>query len=173
MTRIITPGLPRPIIRWALCLTTLLAVVLPAGMRAQQPANGAVILVPGDALRISVWQRDELSGEFRVSADGTLTHPLYRTLSVTGIPVEQLQDRLGSFLSTYAANPQFVIEPLLRVAVGGEVARSDLYMLPPATTIAQALAVAGGATLRGRRDRVLVIRDNEERIVHLDRKSVV
>jgi protein involved in polysaccharide export with SLBB domain len=167
MTRIITPSLPQPFIRSALCLTTLLAGVLPAGMHAQQPANGAVILVPGDALRISVWRNEPLSGEFRVSNDGTLAHPLYRTVKVAGVPLGELEERFGTFLSKYEANPQFVVEPLLRVAVGGEVARSDLYMLSPATTIAQAVAIAGGATPRGRRDRVMVIRNNQERTVHL------
>ena len=64
------------------------------------------------------------------------------------------------------ANPQFVVQPLLRVAVGGEVVRPNLFNLPPETSVAQAVAQAGGATQQGQLDRVRLIRGG--RAVTLD-----
>jgi polysaccharide export outer membrane protein len=55
-------------------------------------------------------------------------------------------------------NPQFVIEPLLRVAISGEVPRPSVFAVQPRTTIAEAIARAGGTTQYGNRGKVRVIR---------------
>jgi polysaccharide biosynthesis/export protein len=60
-----------------------------------------------------------------------------------------------------------VIEPLLRVAVAGEVRQPNLYTLRPETSISQAVAMAGGPTDRGRRDRVVLVRDAREQVISL------
>ena len=133
------------------------ALPLPTAVRGQSSAaataTSATTLNPGDVVRITVWRKPELSGDFVVARDGTLSHPLLREVHVTGIPVELVDARIREFLTTLEANPQFVIEPLLRVAVSGEVRTPNLYNLRPETSISQAVAVAGGTTERGRRDR--------------------
>jgi polysaccharide export outer membrane protein len=148
-----------------LALALLLA---PPPLAAQNgaPANDGV-LQPGDQIRIAVWRNVELSGELAVGADGTLVHPLYRAVRVTGIPLDAVQARIRAFLEQYEARPQFVVEPLVRVAVSGEVARPHLYYMRPDVTVAQAVALAGGATERGRRDRVRWMRAGAVRVVHL------
>jgi len=149
------------------------AISLAAPVRAQAPATAAAssttMLNPGDVVRITVWRKPELSGDFVVARDGTLSHPLLREVRVTGIPVELVDARIREFLMTLEANPQFVIEPLLRVAVSGEVRTPNLYNLRPETSISQAVAVAGGTTERGRRDRVVLVRQNRELVVNLRR----
>ena len=82
-----------------------------------------------------------------------------------------VETRIREFLTKLEANPQFVIEPLLRVAVSGEVRQPNLYTLRPETSLAQAVAMAGGATERGRRDRLRLIRQNREMIVDLRRSD--
>jgi protein involved in polysaccharide export with SLBB domain len=74
-----------------------------------------------------------------------------------------------TFLARYETNPSFVISPLLRVFVGGEVRLPSVYTLPPRTTVAQAVAQAGGATERGRLDRVRVRRQKDVILVDLTR----
>src|SRR6056297_3499744 len=59
--------------------------------RASVKANGGEIyeIGAGDKLRIKFFQREELSGEFRVRADGNISLPLIGALSVHGrTPVE-------------------------------------------------------------------------------------
>ncbi len=149
-------------------LALLMSAAIVSPTLAQSAAgDGAVLLRPGDAVRITVWRKPELTGEFVVAADGSLTHPLYRTVRVTGVPLSAIEQRVQSFLARFEENPQFVVEPLLRVAVGGEVARPNLYNLRPETSIAQAVALAGGATERGRADQVHLFRDGTRRVLDL------
>lgn len=127
------------------------------------------VLQPGDALRVTVWRQAELSGEFPIAEDGTISHPLLREVLVAGLPVAGAEERVGAYLVRLETTPQFVVQPLLRVTVGGEVRQPSLYRFPPATSIAEAIALAGGASERGRLDRVRVFRDGREFRVDLTR----
>jgi polysaccharide export outer membrane protein len=119
-------------------------------------------LQPGDIVQVTVWQRDELSGEFTVAPDGSLNHPLYRQVRVTGVPATQIEDQLRSFLTAYEANPQVVVQPFYKVTVAGSVMRPDIYNLPPGTTVSQAVTQAGGVTEEGKRDDVRLYRNTNE-----------
>ena len=141
-------------------LRSLLVAVLLAAppLAAQAPAAGEGVLSPGDIIRITVWRKPEMSGEFTIAPDGSIAHPLYQEVHVSGLPLDSAIARVRAFLARDEANPAFILAPMLRVAVGGEVRQPNLYSLPPTTTIAQAVALAGGPTERGRLDRVRVSR---------------
>jgi protein involved in polysaccharide export with SLBB domain len=126
----------------------------------------AVVLSAGDVLRVTVWRKPELSGELVVAADGSLAHPLYRSVQVAGMALPEAEAKLRTFLRTYEAEPQIWLEPLLRVMVGGEVRQPNVYLLSPATTLAQAVAMAGGPTAEARVDKLRVLRTSGE--VRLD-----
>jgi polysaccharide export outer membrane protein len=133
---------------------------------AARPAVGQGSLLPGDVVRITVWRKPELSGDFTVAADSSIKHPLYRDLKIAGLRLADAEGRLRTFLGRYEANPQVLMEPLLRVTLGGEIRIPNLYTLPPETTIAQAVAMGGGPTLDGRIDRVRVVRGSE--VIHVN-----
>jgi protein involved in polysaccharide export with SLBB domain len=133
------------------------------------PAEATTGLRPGDAIRITVWRRAELSGEFEIADDGSVRHPLYRSVQVRDISFAELDERLRVFLSGFEANPQFIVEPLFRVLVAGEVRQPNLYLFGAEITLAQAVARAGSATERGRSDRVRLIRDGRETVIDLSR----
>lgn len=158
--------------RLAPLVAILAFTVIPSWVPAQAfaPNAEALVLRPGDAVRISVWRNAELSGEFVIASDGTLTHPLYRTLRVAGISLPEAESRLQAFLQRFESSPQFVLEPLLRVSVSGEVNRPNLYTLRPETSVSQAVALAGGPTDRARRDRIRLIRDHN--VVDIDLSDV-
>ena len=101
-------------------------------------------LQPGDVLRVSVWRSTELSGEFIVGPNGKLLHPLYQTIDVVNLPPQQVTANVAAFLARFETNPQFYVEPLYRVYVGGEVRQGGLFNVPQTTTIPQAIAVGGG-----------------------------
>ena len=135
----------------------LLLAAVPAP--AQAPAPDEAVLAPGDAIKITVWRKEELSGEFMLGPDGAILHPLYRGINAAGVPTRVVEERLMEYLRRLDANPQFVVEPLFRVAVVGNVRTPALYSLPPGTTVAQAIAIAGGPSDRGRLERVHLLRD--------------
>jgi protein involved in polysaccharide export with SLBB domain len=117
-----------------------------------------VMLSAGDTVRITVWRRPEFSGDFIVSPDGTISHPLYRTVRVGSIPFATAESNLRTFLARFEQDPQFVMEPLVRVAVSGEVGRPQVFVVRPETSVAEAVAQAGGPNQFGKRDRVRVLR---------------
>lgn len=149
----------------ALSIFAVVALASGPALEAQVTAaaqNAFQTLSPGDELRIVVWRKPEFSGDFPIAADGTIIHPLYREVQVTGIPLTTVEERLRTFLMKYETTPQFVIQPLVKIIVSGEVRTPNVYSVPPQTTISQALAAAGGPTERGSMSDVRVIRDRQE-----------
>lgn len=149
-------------------LTTFLATLIaflaifaaPSSGYAQTAAPQG--LEPGDQVRIIVYKGEEFSGLFTIAANGTIIHPLFRDVNVVGVPLSTVEDRIRTFLQKYQTNPQFVIEPLVRIIVGGEVRTPNVYSVPPQTTVAQAIALAGGPTDRASLSKVSIIRDRQE-----------
>jgi polysaccharide export outer membrane protein len=109
-------------------------------------------------VRIVVWRKPEMSGDFIVGPDGTITHPLYRSVRIGGVPFGTAEINVRNFLARFEQDPQFVVEPLVRVAVSGEVSRPQVFALRPETTLSEAVAHAGGPTQFAKRDRVRVLR---------------
>ena len=162
-----------------LCSLTLAFVVLSSLASAQEPRaqSGQAVLAPGDSVRIVVWRKPEFSGDFVVAPNGTITHPLFRVVQVGGLPFATAEANLRKYLSQFEQNPEFVMEPLVRVAVSGEVERPTVFALRPETTIAEAVARAGGVSQTGARNRVRVVRldaggQQEELLVNLTDPTV-
>jgi polysaccharide biosynthesis/export protein len=145
-------------------LRSLAPVTLLVGMvghlagQTQAATAEQVTLAPGDSIRVVVWRKPEMSGDFIIGADGTITHPLYQAVRVGGIPFTSARVNIRTFLARFEQDPQFVAEPLLRVAVSGEVGQPRVYALRPETTIGEAVAQAGGPREDANRDKVRVLR---------------
>jgi polysaccharide biosynthesis/export protein len=169
-------SIPRPVrvlsyarSSWWCGLASLLAAAFVMGggatsALAQTPQatslpSPPVELQPGDSVAVTVWRRPELSGGFRIGEDGTPLHPLYRSVKVTGVPLSEVEQRLRTLLLQYETDPQMVVEALFHVAVTGEVREPNLYMMPPGSTVSQAIARAGGVTENGSLGRISLIRD--------------
>jgi len=147
-------------------MRTLIAAVLLFGSSALAGAAEAqtsvqseqAVLTPGDSVRITVWRKPEFSGDFVIAPDGSVSHPLYRAVRVGGVPLATAEANVRRFLSGFEENPQFVMEPLVRVSVSGEVTRPVVMAIRPETSILEALARAGGTTQFGARNRIRVLR---------------
>ena len=154
-------------------LLALVVLSVPVSAQEARPSGGQSMLAPGDSIRVVVWRRPDFSGDFVVAPNGTITHPLYRSVQVGGVPFATAEANLRRFLTRFEENPEFVMEPLVRVAVSGEVDRPRVYALRPETTIAEAVATAGGTTINGARDRIRVLRldqsgQQRELVLNLD-----
>ncbi len=150
----------------SLLLALLLVSLVPSAAAARQsdeasppPRDTAGILTTGDKLRIQVWRQPDFSGEFFITDQGVIAHPLFRGIRVARIPVEQVEMLVERFMRDYLEEPQVVVEAFFQVSVGGEVRQPDVHYLRPGTTIAQTVALAGGISDRGRLDRVILRRD--------------
>lgn len=152
----------------AICLALGVAGALPHRLPAQSTIS-PTILYPGDAVRITVWRQPELSGEFWIAADSSIRHPLYQSIKIAGLPMDSARAMLAAFLKRFQDEPQFVIEPLLQVAIGGEVSQPGLHTFRPEVTIAQAVVLAGGLTPHARLESVRLLRQGRPHSVDLTR----
>src|SRR4051812_15189440 len=86
------------------------ASLLSGAVMAQSPTPNTepVILAPGDSVRVVVWRKPEMSGDFIVAPDGSITHPLYRSVRVGGVPFATAEANVRTFLARFEQDPQFV-----------------------------------------------------------------
>jgi len=153
-----TPRTPFPALkppyRHLLALLPL-ALLLPAGNAAAQEAT----LRPGDAIRIEIWREEDLSGEFQVGTDGTVTLPLLGRQRLVDIPMTAIRDTLTAQYRVHLRNPSINVTPIRRVSVLGEVQEPGLYGADPTLSLAGVVALAGGATPEGNLNRIRIIRE--------------
>jgi len=159
----------------AACVAIVALWLLPiAGLAAQAAplAPGQVMLRPGDALRVTVWQLPDMSGEYEIAPNGTLRHPVYNQVRIAGLPMDSVRARLVTFLRDYQREPLIDIAPLVRIAVLGEVRSPGTYLVPPESSPIDAVLKAGGATLQAKDRQVVVERDGVRRTVHFSDNDV-
>jgi protein involved in polysaccharide export with SLBB domain len=148
------------------------ALAAPAAQAGGGSRAVNATLSPGDAVRISVWRKPELSGDYIVTADGMIASPFYMDVHVTGIPLSSVAERVRLHVARFESEPRVLVEPLLRVSVSGEVRQPNLYSVSPETTIAQVVMQAGGPTSNAQLQRVVVWRSGQELHVDLTRPDI-
>lgn len=116
-----------------------------AAQTFSQPGDSVAFGV-GDAIRINVWEHPELGGEFEIGVDGRIIHPLYRAVRVGGRSVAGAEAEVRTVLLRLITDPIFLVEPRLRVSIGGEVGAPNIYTVAPQTSIINAVTQAGGPT---------------------------
>ena len=124
--------------------------------------NGRYRITPGDVLEFTFPFVPELNQSVAVQPDGYITLKDISDLRAQGRTVAQVK---ADVLAAYAP---FVRDPVVTVALkqfetpyfvaGGEVAKPGRYELRGATTLTQALAVAGGATTKANVSNVMLLR---------------
>jgi polysaccharide biosynthesis/export protein len=139
----------------------------PPAAQATLPVPGsgewsAGYLQPGDRITIQVWRQPEFTGDFFVTEQGVIGHPIFRTIRVAWRNVEDVEPMIRQFLLQFEQEPNVVVETFFRVSVAGEVRQPNIHFLRPGTTLAQAVALAGGTTDRARNDRVTLRRGGRD-----------
>ena len=100
---------------------------------------------------------------YLVGQDGNIKLPLIGTLKAVGLTNTQLSESIQAKLKDYLREPTVnVRNQSFRVSVLGEVARPALFTIPnEQITLPEALGLAGDLTIYGRRDNVLIIREEK------------
>jgi polysaccharide export outer membrane protein len=117
---------------------------------------------------VAVWREPDLSGEYQVDQRGYATFPKLGALPVAAMHPDSIRPMLLAEYAKYLVNPSVEVVPLRRVSVLGAVARAGLYPVDPTMTLADAVALAGGAAPDGKRDVVELRRGAEVVIAKLD-----
>jgi protein involved in polysaccharide export with SLBB domain len=135
------------------------------------PDRADVVLRPGDRVRLKVWREPDLSGEFVVDEDGIVVFPKVGRLEVSRLPTDSLKALLLARYSASLRNPAVEVTVLWRVNVLGAVKNPGLYYVDPTTTVADALALAGGVSPDGKQNNLELLRDGKRLPVELSRES--
>ncbi len=124
------------------------------------------IIGPGDRLGLKIFDAPELSGNFDVLNDGSVSFPLIGTVRLSGLTLQEAINRTRNLLSTELLRPNLqlsIVRPRpIRVSLVGEVERPGIYSLSaneylqtagsPSTkvkglpTVVDAIQKAGGIT---------------------------
>lgn len=97
------------------------------------PQESEYLLGPGDRVGMSIYQIDDLKGEFPVLVDGTIGFPLIGTIKVQGKTIPQLTDILRQQYKKYIKRPDITVILLqprpLSITLAGEVNSPGSYQV--------------------------------------------
>jgi polysaccharide export outer membrane protein len=133
-------------------IAAVLATLLPQAPAPAPPAGQTVhqayVIGAGDVLAIKVLDEAELSREYAVDADGTITFPFLNRLAVAGKTVKDVETELTTRLS-----PAWLRNPQVAVAVSqyrsryifvlGEVKNPAKYAIEGNVSLLEVIAKAG------------------------------
>lgn len=145
----------------------LMIAVLFAGAAAAQEAYR---LGEGDVVRMSVYQRPDLSVEARLGQGGEMYIPGGGNLQLGGQTLRQARSRVASMIaqSGAASDPQVDIQVSefgsQKVSVFGFVGQPGSYILDRPTVLSELLAQAGGIVPEGSEEVILLRRSGKESV---------
>jgi len=125
-----------------------------------------ITLGPGDVFEARVYGEKDLTGEFRVSSEGTIHFPLLGEMSVLNLSPSEvatlIQDKLrGGYLREPYVTVTLKQYNSKKVFVLGQVAKPGTFPFEGKMNIIQAVTLAGGFTAMARKNNVIVTRVDE------------
>jgi polysaccharide export outer membrane protein len=118
----------------------------------------------GDLLKVTVFNQDDLSGEYTINGAGKISLPLIGDVNAKDLTVKQVEQGIADKLKPdYLLNPRVSIQVLnyRPFYILGEVKEPKSYPYVDGMTYLNAVAIAGGYTYRAKEDFVVVIRMND------------
>jgi len=130
-----------------------------AGAPAAEPR--LYIVGPNDVLGVMVYNQAQLSGKFTVESDGTLAFPLLGRMTVGGLSVRAVEDKIREGLAAgYLRDPQVTVTVdqfrSQQIFVMGEVRQPGSVPFTGSMTLIEALVRAGSTTERAGNDAVII-----------------
>lgn len=148
--------------RFFICLVVFLfSLVLEAFDDTYAQGEQVYRLGAGDQLRITVYQEEDLSGEFEVSDTGEVSLPLIGGVDAADRTIDELKDAIEiAFRDGYLRNPQVSIEVLnyRPFYVIGEVNEPGSYPYRSGLDVLTAVAMGGGFTFRADEEDITIQR---------------
>ncbi|SOD97204.1 polysaccharide biosynthesis/export family protein [Caenispirillum bisanense] len=132
----------------------LCLLVLAPPVRAEAPAYR---LGPGDALRLTVFGEDDLSGAFTVDGSGRVSLPLIGEVRFGGLTLPEAEAAVTARLADgYLKEPRVALEVTnyRPFYILGEVREPGSFPYAAGMTVMSAVALAGGFTYRADEDDI-------------------
>lgn len=118
----------------------------------------------GDRVSVMVYQEPDLSVTgVRVNANGTISYPLLGDLRVSGLTSQEVHDLIRArLLDGYLKQPSLTVsvDSYRMYFIKGEVQRPGGYSFVDGLTVAKAVALAGGYTVRASEGKITLVRES-------------
>ena len=144
----------RDMLKWVMVtLMALASVVAHAQAPAATPALSTkdYVLGPGDTIRVTVYQNQDLTLETRINENGTISYPLLGSVKVGGLNVNDAEKAIATGLKdgNFVKQPQVSILLLTaasnQVSVLGMVNKPGRYpVIASSNKLSEIMAMAGG-----------------------------
>ena len=138
-----------------------LSVALAQTAPAHVPGGSGIAAQPGDKVRLKIYREPELSGEFVVPENGAVNFPKIGEVQVNQLSTDSLRALLIEQYSHSLRDPAIEVTVERRVNVIGSVRNPGFYYADPTITVRGALALAGGVTPDGNKNKVELLRDSK------------
>lgn len=159
------------------CICLIFLLVGTAHALAQQetaegPVDERYRLGPGDRIKVTVFNHEDLSGEYALDGVGKFPMLFVGEVEAIGKTAAELEASIVDALRPdYLVNPRVTVQVLTYrpFYIIGEVGSAGSYPYVDGMTYLNAIAIAGGYTFRAKQDIVYVVRagDPEEEEVRL------
>jgi protein involved in polysaccharide export with SLBB domain len=116
---------------------------------------------PGDKLKVTIFGKDDASGEYEIDATGSISVRLLGRVEVKGMTVSEVEQMLTDQYRSrdFFRNPRLSVELtyLRPFFILGQVVKGGSYPIS-GLTVAQAVAIAGGYTYRASKRSITIQR---------------
>jgi len=145
---------------------TIFCVLTLAGCAHPLPplpvgASGSYQLDTGDTVRVIVYNQQSLSTDYIVGDSGTISIPMVGEVKARALTVQELQQQLYNKLNNgILVNPGVGVQltQCRPIFVVGEVTKPGQYPYVPKLNVLEAVATAGGFTVRADKTYMTVVR---------------
>ncbi|WP_245829618.1 polysaccharide biosynthesis/export family protein [Thalassospira alkalitolerans] len=156
-----------PAIGMFLPLWLLLILLVPGAIAHAQTIY---TIDSGDELRITVFEENDLTGDFPVGSDGTITLPLAGKIELRDLTLQAAQNRITNTLAQgFLRHPVVSLEVIhfRPFYILGEVNDPGQYDYVSGMNILNAVALGGGFTYRADQDDIVILRGREDNRIKL------
>lgn len=130
--------------------------------QANKAHDDSFIIGNEDVLAISVWKEPDLTKSIPVRSDGKISMPLIGEVQAAGRTPLQLEREIADRLQKYITAPEVtvIVEKInsKKFNILGEISKPGSYSLSQASTIVDAIALAGGFRDFAKKSGVYILR---------------
>jgi len=145
-------------------MTIMVQTIDPSATSMINLNNAAVGTVPSTISSTSATlpQQPQMSGGYLVDKRGEVQIPILGTIKLLGLTTSEARDTIKTIAAKYFKNPSIIVRYAnFKISVTGEVLKPGQYIVPnEKISILDAIAMAGDLNIFGKRDNVLLIREN-------------
>ena len=133
---------------------------------ATKPHDASFVIGNDDVLAISVWKEPEISRSIPVRSDGRISLPLVGEVQATGQTPLKLEQEIASRLKNYIAEPEVtvIVQQInsQKFNILGMVTRPGSFPIASASTVLDAIALAGGFRDFAKQKSIYILRQNAD-----------